>query len=113
MTEQLELVAESLARRTDSRRTFIGRLAKAGFVAFAGLAAGIPSSMLVEAGSCSFPHGACTNCPADGCPAGCSPDHTFHGAGYCWAVSNPSAVCCDCSCPEGPCGCRSHGARAA
>ena len=68
MTEQLELVAESLARRTDSRRTFIGRLAKAGFVAFAGLAAGIPSSMLVEAGSCSFPHGACTNCPADGCP---------------------------------------------
>jgi hypothetical protein len=114
VTQLLETAAEAIARKTDSRRTFLGRLAKAGFVALASLAAGIPSNIVVEASDCNFPWGYCFGCPMEGCPSGCSHNTASHNPGYCWSVSNPYAVCCDCICNGSKCGCRSTGvARAA
>jgi hypothetical protein len=113
MTRRIEVIAEAFARRTDTRRTFLGRLAKAGIVALTSLAAGIPMSMIVEASDCTFTHGYCNGCPTEGCPAGCSPDYSYHDPvghrTYCWSVTNPYAVCCDCICNGSQCGCRSTG----
>ncbi len=109
MTEQIERVAAELARRTESRRNFLGKFAKAGFLVIAGLAAGVPSSMLVEADYCNFPSGFCANCPMEGCPSGCQVDKSSHNPGYCWSVCCPYRVCCDCICSGSYCGCASHG----
>jgi hypothetical protein len=108
MIEDVMRVAEALARRTDSRRGFLGKIGKAAFVAVAAVAAGIPLSTVVEAGTCSFPWGTCGGCPTyGGCPGGCSADHEFHGSGNCWV--NGTVECCDCLCGGSKCGCRSAG----
>jgi hypothetical protein len=104
-------IAEALARNTDTRRSFIGRLGKAIFVVAAGVAAGIPLSNVAEAGGCSFPYGVCSGshqCPEfGGCPSGCSPDPTYHSPGNCWWSG--ANECCDCYCGGSRCGCRSWG----
>lgn len=114
MTRTVEAAAEALARGTHSRRSFLGRFGKATFIALAGLAAGIPSSMIAEASDCNFgAHGSCSGCPMEGCPANCTPDYSSHDrqhqVTYCWSVTNPYALCCDCWCSGSQCGCRSYG----
>jgi hypothetical protein len=104
-------LAEALARRTDTRRSFIGRLGKAIFVVAAGVAAGIPLSDVADAGGCTFPGGTCSGtyqCPEfGGCPTGCQNDNGFHHTTNCWWSG--ANECCDCTCAGRSCGCRSWG----
>jgi hypothetical protein len=106
--DDLTRTAEMLARRTDSRRSFLGKIGKAVFVAAAAVAAGISVSDVVEAGTCTFTGGTCSGCPqVGGCPTGCLPDKSIHRPGNCWWSGYNE--CCDCICGGTYCGCRSWG----
>lgn len=121
-------VAESVARRLD-RRTFLKKGAMGVFAIATGIAAqGIamprakadgPCPNSSETASCDPPGGIyCTQwnsgyCNGAACAGGCSPWLGAYSGNGCWCTSiscNVSCncwyyMCCDCSCPNGLCGC--------
>jgi hypothetical protein len=120
MSDLARNAARLVARRTYSRRRLIGRTAQAIFGLGVTLVLGQSTSGVAEAicgcaylGYCQTGH-----CTQDGqCTGGCSPSNScppaLNGTGgysQCWN-DDCGHTCCDCSCPEGLCTCRSQGIR--
>lgn len=112
MSDLIRRTAEALARQSQTRRTFLGRVAKVSFATLVSLAASIPMAQVAEASGCNFPGGLCYgNCNSDGtCGSHCSPDLSVWGSsGGCWQTCCPAKICCDCICNGDSCGCSGSG----
>lgn len=108
MSELIERVAEGVARRTESRRTFLGRIATAGFALAAGLATSASLSGVAEAAHCgcnppcgqyclTYLSGVCDSY-SGACGGGCSNNTKYWAPGNCWSTAQ-GCTCCDCWCP--------------
>lgn len=118
MSDLVRQTAERLARQTESRRSFLGRVAKYTFAAAAAVVTQTSFGTIANAACGCHPPGgnycvawSSSYCNSYGeCSGGCTPNLTWYpGSGGCW--SDPCGfTCCDCSCPGGVvCGCRSQG----
>jgi hypothetical protein len=118
MSKLVREVSEHIARQTESRRSFLGRVAKYTFAAAAAVVTQTGIGTIANAAcGCTPPGGNyCVNwsssyCNSYGeCAGGCTPNLTWYpGSGGCWSDAC-GFTCCDCSCPGGVvCGCRSQG----
>lgn len=107
MSAPIRSLAERLARRTETRRSLLGRLATSGLAVFASLAANASIVSLASAQTCCCDPPCGQNCmdfvscgcsTHAECQAGCEPYLGFYPtSGGCWSDSCGCA-CCDCSC---------------